>query len=114
MALPWVRLDTGIVDNPKILHLIDAKQHRAINVYLFSLAYCGRHELDGFIPNAALSRIHGTRQDAETLLEIGLWHTEVGGYKINDWAEYQPTSDQTKARRQRAQANAAKRWNNPK
>lgn len=111
MALPWIRLDTGLPDNPKILHLIDAKQHRAINVYVFSLAYCGRHMLDGYIPNTALKLIHGTPSDAQTLIDIGLWHQATGGWHINDWADYQPSSDEAKARRERAQANAAKRWN---
>lgn len=93
MALSWVRLDTGLPDNPKILALLDAGKHRAALVYTFSLAYAGRHETDGFIPRRALPFIHGRPADANALVEERLWHHAEGGYQINAWEERQPTSE---------------------
>lgn len=98
MALSWVRLDTGLPDHPKILGLIGAKKHRAVLVFTFGLAYSGRHETDGFIPKAALPFIHATDADARALVDARLWHHVAGGWQINDWEEYQPTSE-TSARR---------------
>lgn len=98
MALPWVRLDTGLPDHPKILALLGAKKHRAVLLYVFGLAYCGRHETDGFIPHAALPFIHGTRADAVELVEMRLWHHVEGGFQVNDWQEYQPTSELSRQR----------------
>jgi hypothetical protein len=98
MALPWVRLDTGLPDHPKILELIDMKKHRAALAYVFGLAYCGRHETDGFIPRAALPFLHATTKDAHALVESRLWHHAEGGYQVNGWEEYQPTSDASRHR----------------
>jgi hypothetical protein len=110
MALPWVRLDTGLPDHPKVLALIEDKKHRAVLAYTLGLAYCGRHELDGFIPAGALPFIHATKADAAALVGVGLWHNSGGGYEINDWAEYQPTSEEHAQRKARAKAAADKRW----
>lgn len=110
MALPWVRLDTGLPDHPKMLTLLAEKRHRAALAYVYSLAYSGRHELDGFIPATALPFIHATKGDAVALCEIGLWHARPGGYEINDWADYQPSNEETQRRKDRARAAAMKRW----
>lgn len=99
MAMPWVRLDTGLPDHPKILALIEAKKQRAALTYVFGLAYSGRHETDGFVPRNALPFLHATAADANTLVEMRLWHHTEGGYQINDWDEYQPTSEASNARR---------------
>lgn len=98
MAMPWVRLDTGLPDHPKMLGLIGAKKHRAALTFVFGLAYAGRHETDGFIPNAALPFLHATTSDARALVDERLWHHTEGGYLINDWEEYQPTSESSSKR----------------
>jgi hypothetical protein len=98
MALPWVRLDTGLPDHPKVLELIESKKHRAALAFVFGLAYSGRHETDGFIPKMALPFLHATRADATALVDSRLWHYTEGGYQINDWEEYQPTSEASKLR----------------
>lgn len=110
MAMPWVRLDTGFPDHPKILALIGAKKPRAALLYVFGLAYSGRHELDGFIPAAALPFIHGTKSEALALCDVGLWHARQGGYEINDWQEYQPSSEETARKKESARQAALKRW----
>ena len=111
MSLPWIRLDTSIADHPKVLQLVSEKKHRAVLTYVLGLTYSGRHELDGFLPQRCLPIIHGTRNDAQALVEVGLWELAPGGWQINSWDEFQISSDETKRRRQRAQDAAKKRWN---
>ena len=110
MAMPWVRLDTGLPDHPKFLALIGAKKHRSALLYVMGLSYSGRHELDGFIPEHALPFIHGTKSDALALCDVGLWHARQGGYEINDWHDYQPSSEETAQRKESAKRAAMKRW----
>ena len=112
MPLPWVRLDTQIGTNPKILELVDAKRHKAAFAYVCSLAYAGAHGTDGFIPVTALVFIHATRQDANHLVEVGLWIPAKGGWDINGWDEFQISDDESRRRRERAQKGAAVRWDN--
>ena len=110
-GLPWIRFDTSLPDNPKILLLLSVKDgHRAAFVYCCSLAYSGKHGTDGFIPAEALSRVNGRNIDAERLVDVGLWRECPGGWEINGWADKQESNDETKARRARAQAAAQKRW----
>ena len=108
MARPWVRLDTGLPDHPKILALIEARKHRAALCYVFGLADCGRHETDGFIPRAALPFLHSGKAEAQALVDLRLWHHVEGGYAVNDWDLYQPTSE-TSAKRLETLRRAAKK-----
>jgi hypothetical protein len=110
MGLPWVKLDTNLPQNPKILYLIEDKRHRAIAVYMFGLAYSGAQGTDGFLPAACLPVIHATRADARNLVEVGLWIETVGGWEINDWAEHQLSSEETQQRKKKARDAAMARW----
>ena len=112
MALPWVRLDTGFSQNPKILHLIEDKKWQAVTVYVAGLGYSGQQGTAGFIPFSAIPFIHGTKKTAENLVEVGLWVPAQGGYDINGWAEFQPTDEDAKKRRDKAKHAAAVRWSN--
>lgn len=109
--LPWVRFDTSLPDHPKILELVEMRDGRASAfVYCCSLAYSGKHGTDGFIPTWALARINGRPADAQRLCDVRLWLAVEGGWEINGWAERQESTDESQARRERAQKAAAARW----
>lgn len=110
MALPWVRLDTSIFDNPKFLVLFAQNQYRAAVVYVAAMAYSGKHETGGFIQKEVLPLLQARARDIDALTSVSLWRPVRGGWEINGWDEFQLTSDQIKARRQRAQDAAAARW----
>jgi hypothetical protein len=114
MTLQWVRLETSLPDHPKVLELINGKKHKAVMAYVLGLAYCGRHELDGYIPKAALPFIHATRHDAAALVSVGLWQPTKNGWEINGWADFQPTSSERRDAKARAKAAAEIRWNRAK
>lgn len=114
MGLPWVRLDTQFALNPKILYLIEDKKYRAAFVWTASLGYSGAHGTDGFIPESSLPHLHATKADARHLVEVGLWNECIGGWEINSWTEFQPTSDEQTERKKRAQAAAMARWHGKK
>lgn len=112
MSLPWIRLDTALPDHPKILALVDgSKDGRASAfVHICAMAYAGRHGTDGFIPKEALSRINGRSADAVRLCDVGLWKDLGHGWMINGWDEYQQSTEETKARSDRAKKAAEIRW----
>jgi len=111
MGLQWVRLDTTFPRNHKMLALLGGKDgHRVGFVYMCGLAYAGEAATDGFIPREALPLIHGRPADALRLVEIRLWHADPGGWLIHDWSEFQPSTDETKERSNRARAAAMARW----
>jgi hypothetical protein len=95
-----------------VLELVAAKQYRSLFVYLSSLAYCGVHETDGFIPDTALPFVHATKSDAKVLVESGFWEMVPGGWAVHDWDEKQFSSEESRRRRERAVKAATKRWDN--
>ena len=90
MSLPWVRLEAGLAQNPKILDLIERKAHRAAFGYVLSIAYAATQDTDGYLPPGALPFLHLTRKDADTLVTVGLWQRDGNGWRIPDYLEYQP------------------------
>jgi hypothetical protein len=109
-GVKWIRLDTQMFENHKLLYLKEDKQFRAIVVHLEGMTYSGRHGLDGFIPKAALRIIGATVRDANVLAAAGLWDIAPGGWTVHGWNEYQLSAEDMERRRERAQKGAAARW----
>lgn len=108
----WVRLDVGFARNPKVLELVSEGPagYRAALVYVCSLGYCGEQGSDGYIPRHALIHIHGRPKDADLLVTHRLWQANGTGWHIRDWAEFQPTSEEERARGRSARKAACVRW----
>lgn len=110
MGLPWVRLETSLPTNPKTLALVEDGAFRAFSAYICGLSYCGAQGTAGFIPRAALPFLHARKSDAAKLVEVGLWVECAGGWDVNGWNDFQPTSEEIQARSERAKKAAAIRW----
>lgn len=110
-ALNWVRVDANLHSNHKVLSLLSERGgDHAVCVYVFSLGYAGSHGVAGFIPKAALGLFHGKARDAAFLVAAGMWEEIPGGWQIHDWADYQPTDQESQARSEKARNAAAVRW----
>lgn len=114
MAIPWVRVDSNWYANPKFLQLRHEKRHAAITAYFGGLGWTADHERDGEIPAFALAQFGASKRDGDALVKVGLWEKTADGYAVNDYAEYQPTSEQRKARREKGRESALRRWNGDK
>jgi hypothetical protein len=110
MALPWVRMDTQWPNNPKFLQLVEDKRWRAVAVYWAGLAWSGSQGQAGFLPAYALPMIHASKKEASDLTDVALWVPAPGGWNINDWAEYQPTTEEQEERSRKARSAAQARW----
>lgn len=109
--LSWVRVDSALASNHKVLALLSEKGgDHALCVYIFALGHCARQGLDGFMPEIALGLIHGRKRDAELLTQTAMWRDVPGGFEIPDWAEYQPSGEESKARSDKARKAAHARW----
>ena len=111
MGLPWIRLDTAMPDNPKLLGLLTEKDgHRAAFVWVCCMAYAGKHETAGFVPREAVTRVNGRRADMDRLTAADLLVECAGGWEIKGWDEYQLSDESATARREKAKKAAAARW----
>ncbi|QZT61269.1 hypothetical protein [Mycolicibacterium austroafricanum] len=111
-GLKWIRLETTMFENPKMLYLKEDKQYKAIVVHMEGMSYSGRHGLAGYIPKAALRIIGATAADMNRLVSAGLWSLAPGGWQVNGWDEYQLADEEAQRRSEKAQKAAAQRWAN--
>jgi hypothetical protein len=116
--LSWIRFEVGLPRNPKILALLGTKDgYPAAWLYVCGLAYAGEHGTDGWIPADAVPTMGGcyagryAGRYAELLVLHGLWDLQPGGWLVHDWHDFQATSDEARARSERARAAARARWN---
>lgn len=108
--MTWIRLETTMFENPKILNLKDDKQWRAIIAHLEAMAYTGRNALAGYIPKSAIRLLHIADADVRRLVAEGLWKPAPGGWEINGWADFQLADADAIARSDKAKKAAAARW----
>lgn len=109
-GLKWIRLETTMFENPKLLYLKEDKQHRLIIVHLEGMCYSGRHNLAGYIPKAALPIIGAKPADVQRIVKADLWAPVPGGWTVNDWDEYQLADEGAQKRSEKAQKAATARW----
>lgn len=106
--MPWVKLDDGYPEHPKVVGLTDA----AFRTDVEGWCYCARNLTDGFIPQGAAKR-WPNRAIAE-LIEVGRWESTAGGYLIHDWLDYNPSKAKAvanaMARAKAGAKGAASRW----
>jgi len=90
--MSWIKLDDGFPQNPKIVGLSD----RAFRDYISGLCYSGRYLTDGFLPQAIISKIKGTKE----LINCGLWEQIPDGIQIKNYTEYQTPKDEVERKKE--------------
>ena len=109
--MSWVRVDSAMASNHKVLALLTERGgDHALCVYIFALGHSARQGLDGFIPEIALGLIHGRKKDADLLVNTGMWRPVPGGYEVPDFAEFQPSGEESRRRTEKAKLAAHARW----
>lgn len=97
--MEYVRLYTQYDQDPAVL----AAGEAAEILFLRGIAYAGRAETGGFIPDAQLPRLcpKGSRSRAARLVSEGLWMRLEGekGYRIRSWSKLQENHDALAQRR---------------
>jgi len=96
----WLKIDDNIPHHKKLLQAGPS----AAWLWLCGVAYCQRHKTDGYIPGEALPwlGVEKPRPLASTLVRVGLWHEEPGGWRVHDFLEWNASADE------RADKSAAK------
>lgn len=93
--MPWIKLDDGFWDHPKILAVGD----RLAITHQRAMMWSARHATGGHIPAGALRAIGVTRAQARKLTENRLWDETGDGWRIHDWEVYNPSHEGQKERR---------------
>lgn len=95
--MAWFKIDDNLWAHPKFLGL----SAPAFRLWVRSGAYSAQHLTDGIVTKEMLAILGGTRRHCDELWAAGLWEKIAdGGYRFHDWADYQPSKADVKARRE--------------
>lgn len=118
--MTWFRVDDGLLDNPKVeqLHelLSDSEDvlHAAMHIWLVAGVHSSRNLTDGVVREAKLRTLTQSSrkrfdQAVDALVAVGLFTREPGAVAMHDWAEWNPTADEVRQKRERDAARKAGR-----
>ena len=104
-VMSWVKLDDHFSDRPKVARAGTLAQL----LYINALTYASRYLTDGFIPHAVVARLvvwdfenpPDNYTLAQRLVEVGLWETVEGGYRIHDYLDYNPSRAEVENQRRK-------------
>lgn len=113
--MAWSKLDDGFHEHPKIVGMSD----KAFRLYVSSITYSGRHDLQGRLTRAHLEvlfRLTGARQKhVDELLALGAFDQDGEDYRIHGFGKYNPTrEDLSQKRAEAGRKGAESRWQNGK
>lgn len=95
-TMTWFKVDDGFWSHPKVLDL----SPEAIALWVRSGSYSGKHLTDGYMSESAILLLRGTSEQAQELVDAGLWTRAVNGWHFHDWADYQDTRSMIEKRRE--------------
>lgn len=99
--MPWFRVDDSLAMSRKVYAMPSEVRLAAIGLWTLCGTWCAKELTDGRLPAYMLSAMGGTEEIAAALVDVGLWLEDGGDYVFHDWAEYQPASEDVKAKRQK-------------
>jgi hypothetical protein len=94
--MTWFRVDDGFWSHPKVLDL----SAEAIALWVRCGSYSGKHLTDGYLADSVISLLRGSQDQAQELVDAGLWTRAINGWHFHDWADYQDTRDTVEKRRE--------------
>lgn len=110
--MAWARLDDSFYDHPKVTSVWHRRPD-ALGLHMKAIAYCARHETDGWmLPGAvmALSPLQSDRElQVEVLLDEGLWVEHDGRYGIHDYLDYNFSKEEIEKKREADRERKAKK-----
>lgn len=98
--MPWAKFDERYPSHRKVRPLSDS----AFRLDASAICWSAEHLTDGFIPEGDLpivSDCKNPKKAATELVDRGRWEVTVGGWRIHDYLDYNPGSDEVKAQRER-------------
>lgn len=96
--MPYLNLDDGFPDHPKI----DALSDGAFRLHVAGMAYCARNLTDGYIPKERVHRLMPVYKPSylRELLDGNVWHEADGGNRVHDYLDWNQSREWWTRRRE--------------
>lgn len=97
LLMAWFKVDDGFWSHPKTIAL----SNDAVALWVRAGAWASQALTDGFVPTKAIVMFGIPAEAITELVEVGYWHPDPkrDGWTFHDWDEYQPSAEETKAKR---------------
>lgn len=102
--MAWAKVDDKLHASVKWRRASKA----ARGLWVTALSWCSDQENDGHVPSDMLKTLDGTKAEATSLVNAGLWDVTEGGWIFHDWQDYNPDGASKKAKRE-AESKGGKR-----
>lgn len=108
----YVQLVNSFYANEKVQELARTGRMDAVGVFCMSLAYCGDHLTDGFVPRRAMLYVIGaTGEQVSALCDVGMLEAVDEGWLIHDYTVHNRTKEQVLHARKKSAERVAKHRN---
>jgi hypothetical protein len=105
----WFYVDDSFPDCPKLEDLPAKKMTACVGLWTLAGAWSRRNNAGGVIPIPRITKLGGTTEEADLLVECGLWERTEAGYQFHDWSDWQETPEEVAHKREQS-AKRSKRW----
>lgn len=97
----WFNVDDGLTTNPKVLSIPRGERLAVIGLWSMAGSWCGKHLTDGAIPRFMLDEWGASEDQAQHLIDVGMWRKTSKGYQFLNWDEYQQTKQEVEEKRRK-------------
>ena len=97
----WFKADDQLSRSKKVLMIPRRYRMQSMGLWILAGTWSAGELTDGFVPSHMLDELGGTAAQAKRLVESGLWSEVAGGFQFNSWSDFQPSSNDVRARRAR-------------
>lgn len=88
----WAKVDDRLFSHPKVAQCSQS----AMGLWVKALSWTVCYSTDGKVPRKSVAQLGARLRDARQLVEAGLWEETDDGFVFHDWADYMPTTYQSR------------------
>ncbi|WIE65929.1 hypothetical protein DEI99_005165 [Curtobacterium sp. MCLR17_036] len=97
--MPWMKVDDGLHATRKVVRIPRRRRMAAMGLWIIAASWSAANLTDGCLDEHEVDELGGTSEQAQWLVDAGLWERTESGYRFHDWADYQPTRAEVLAKR---------------
>lgn len=97
--MPWMKVDDRFHSSEKLNSIPKRQRFGAAGLWTVAGSWVAGEETDGFVPDYMIRLWNPPVSLVESLVNAGLWERESDGYRFVSWLKYNPSKEDSDAKR---------------
>lgn len=97
--MPWFKVDDQFHASRKLNSIPKRHRLQAAGLWAIAGSWVSGQETDGFVPDYMIQVWGPTQKTIDALVESGLWIRENNGFRFYSWLDYNPSKEDSDAKR---------------